>query len=399
MVVLPTSIHRGVHQTNRNNQKDRARLRSAKNKHNLDASLLSSSPENKGGESQDIIARDCTALFDQNNMSCKPVLLHFKFEDFVNLPDEMVSSESQTDCQGNVWSLGIYPGVSTAEEDDWITMELYVTSGNETFVPKLGVFVRDANGTVVAHEDNLEVEDWEEDSDIYVRFDDVLMKRSRILDETNNILNNGALDIDVTIQYKIPEKDLYHPQSNLSKNILKLLENGDKADISFDVQGKIFRAHSQIIHANAPILASFCDKQDDDSTVVILDTHPDIFHHVLKFVYAEIIPTNDVVVGIGQDLVDAANRYGLVDMKLAVENVLVQECVVNLKMSPKHSRQLRESADLLTELLILVTSKCGDSVSVTELRQELGKRGLDIDGSKQALVSRLNDAKRRRVKE
>jgi len=118
-------------------------------------------------------------------------------------------------------------------------------------------------------------------------------------------------------------------------------------------------------------------------------------------------------------------------MKLAVENVLVQECVVNRKnvaeyilfadakscpllkeyaisyfllhvpdiIHSEHSRQLRESSELLAELLILVTSKYGDSVTVTELRQELEKRGLDIDGSKQALVSRLKDAKRQRVKE
>jgi hypothetical protein len=161
------------------------------------------------------------------------------------------------------------------------------------------------------------------------------------------------------------------------------------------------------------------------------DVHPDAFHHVLEFVYAGIIPTNDVVVGIGQDLIDAANRYGLVDMKLALENVLVQECVVNQKnvaeyilfadakccpllkeyaisyfllhapdiLHSEHSRQLRESAELMAELLILVTTRNGETITVTELRQELGKRGLDVDGSKQTLLSRLNDAKRQRVEE
>jgi hypothetical protein len=36
---------------------------------------------------------------------------------------------------------------------------------------------------------------------------------------------------------------------------------------------------------------------------------------------------------------------------------------------------------------------------VTELRKELGKRGLDVDGSKKALVSRLEDTKRQKTEE
>jgi hypothetical protein len=36
-------------------------------------------------------------------------------------------------------------------------------------------------------------------------------------------------------------------------------------------------------------------------------------------------------------------------------------------------------------------------MSVTELRKELGKRGLDVDGSKKAVVLRFQEAKRRKT--
>jgi hypothetical protein len=35
-----------------------------------------------------------------------------------------------------------------------------------------------------------------------------------------------------------------------------------------------------------------------------------------------------------------------------------------------------------------------EAMTVTELRKELGKRELDVDGTKETLVSRLKEAKR-----
>jgi hypothetical protein len=55
---------------------------------------------------------------------------------------------------------------------------------------------------------------------------------------------------------------------------------------------------------------------------------------------------------------------------------------------------------LLSEIIILMGNG-GDrkdkSMSVAQLRNELGKRKLDVDGSKEALVLRLEEAKRHRT--
>jgi hypothetical protein len=113
---------------------------------------------------------------------------------------------------------------------------------------------------------------------------------------------------------------------------------------------------------------------------------------------------------------------------MAVENILVQECVITKKnvseyivfadskccpllkeyalsyfvlhckevLKSEHSKILCESAELLKEI-ILLTGLGGDiaaeGMGVAELRKELGKRKLDYDGSKEALVSRLEEAK------
>ena len=116
-------------------------------------------------------------------------------------------------------------------------------------------------------------------------------------------------------------------------------------------------------------------------------------------------------------------------MKLALENVFVQECIVEKEnvcewilfadakfwprlkecaisyfrlraheiLDSEHSNQLSYSAELLKELVMMVTSPKTDDATVTELRKELGKRGLDVDGSKKALISRLDSAKNRWV--
>lgn len=46
-------------------------------------------------------------------MTAKPVLLHFKFDNFTSLSTEVdsnVCTEVQTDCNGNKWRLKLYPG-------------------------------------------------------------------------------------------------------------------------------------------------------------------------------------------------------------------------------------------------------------------------------------------------
>jgi hypothetical protein len=62
-----------------------------------------------------------------------------------------------------------------------------------------------------------------------------------------------------------------------------------------------------------------------------------------------------------------------------------------------YSKEIREPGELLAEIILLMDSTDEEPMTVTELRRELDKRELDVDGSKVALVERLNNAKRQRT--
>jgi hypothetical protein len=68
-------------------------------------------------------------------------------------------------------------------------------------------------------------------------------------------------------------------------------------------------------------------------------------------------------------------------------------------LKSEHSKCLLDSGELLSEIMSLMADEHEGkkTMSVSQLRKELGKRKLDVDGSKETLVSRLEEAKRQRA--
>jgi hypothetical protein len=127
----------------------------------------------------------------------------------------------------------------------------------ETVEAKYNLSIIDNGGSVCA-------ERW---SDIFQTFETnkswghwLIKKRSDILDSAHEILRDGALCIDVTIQVKPNTGDMYQPPSPHSANMLKLLESSEDADVSFTVGTQTFIAHNNIIKASSPILANYCSR-------------------------------------------------------------------------------------------------------------------------------------------
>ena len=362
-------------------------------------------------------------------MLFKPVLLHFRFDGFADLPTEVdnyVYSDAQTDSNGNMWKLELYPGGESevrAAEEGWVGLYLWNDNFEESFShdTRFSFAVKDADGVILCeshHENNNINSCWwgREGSSTY-------MKRNMILHPSNNILRDGALCIDVTIQVKEKIDEHYHPESNLSKKMIKLLTSGDRADASFKVGDRIFPVHTNILHNNAPILADHLN-QDQTTNVIIEGVSASVFWMVLVYVYSEQYPSNKNVIKFGKKLIDAANRYELVDLKIIVEHILVQERILTTRnvcdyllfadaqscpllkeyaisflrlnareaMQSEHSQFLRESNQLLAEVV-----EAEDTLTVNDLRKELGKRKLDVDGSKEVLMSRLREARRQRT--
>ena len=59
----------------------------------------------------------------------------------------------------------------------------------------------------------------------------------------------------------------------------------------------------------------------------------------------------------------------------------------------EYSKEIREPRELLAEIILLMDSTDEEPMTVTELRRELDKRELDVDGSQVALVEMLYSTK------
>jgi hypothetical protein len=102
------------------------------------------------------------------------------------------------------------------------------------------------------------------------------------------MLDCGALVLEVRIK---PTTDFYCsgviPQKNLTNNVLKILQHEDYADVSFQVQGRIFHAHKAILKVQAPNLANLCESCNKTNTLPINDVEQDMLNLCLRTCMAQ----------------------------------------------------------------------------------------------------------------
>lgn len=267
-------------------------------------------------------------------MLIKPALLHFKFDGFANLSSEAgsyVESDVLTDSNGNKWQLLVYPGGINEyfNKQGWVG--LYLRSHNkESLDTAYSMTIKDENGAVYASEN-----DYFKFQPAGVRHDTWgeprYIMRATILDPNNNILVDGALCIDLTIQVKPELRDFYIYDYGIANKMKNLLESGERSDATIKVGDETFKVHSCIIHNNAPILANLLNQIDQNLDTVVEDIFPDVFRLILEFVYTGCCPDNDEVLEFGKELIDAANKFELVKLKVDVENVLVCKRVMTIE--------------------------------------------------------------------
>ena len=389
---------------------------------------------------------EATEKNKSGTMASKPSILRFKFDDFENLPFEpenYTDSERVTDDSGNHWLLRIHGGASGDNVGRKIGLSLYrdENDGEGEVTAKIAFILRDAVGGVYRYVSG-------DDIDVYAPGEAVgwgnILKRSKILDKENNILLDGALIVDFDIQIVKGRKE-YQPSNPVAKNMLKFYESADDTDVTFKVGDTTFPAHKLILQINAPILHNFCARHGEGMPLAIKDTTPEVFRLMLRYIYgadaSETIGLLNVgrinPVGaaerrtkLGKDIIEAANRYGIIGLKLAVETALVERCVITIDnvvdwilfadaktcpllkeyatnyfvahatdvLNSDSSKKLKESPQLLSELLLASNSPKNDCfeqtrrMSVDQLRKALNEKGLDVDGSKEMLVSRLDES-------
>jgi hypothetical protein len=349
---------------------------------------------------------------------------------------------------GNQWRVRVFPGGSANAVEGMVSLCLDNMS-NKAIEIDYGFSVSDGNGKQVAYEQsgtpcNFAPVDTD---DISRRGWPNFAKRSKLLSS----LVNGALVIDVHIRLAKPTKSVPPPfipeNPSACKTVQGVFLDEKYSDIAFEVGddqrkdnamkvAKIarerFPAHRVIVSKCSSILAELCESHNDDTThIQINDVTPNIFRLLLSYIYGRKV-SEDNMKSHDKEIIDAADKYGVVNLKLEAEACLVEgttftiENVMELLIyaESKNCALLKEAAmdfivdnkfevleklsfadvpgTLMRDVLaatarVEMRSGGGDvtvdrkyySLRISELRKMAHKNGLNVDGSREMLIAAL----------
>ena len=385
--------------------------------------------------------------------------VHFhNFEDLPSVMGEETSSSEFT-CLGNTWQIDIHPqsGVSGI---DTIRSGIFLTNRSDVCISTyFGLIVSDGSGKEVwsyfDKKEFISVSDWSGDSRI---------RRSELL----GALFQGTLTVRLQMKLIYPEMKppgvtYYVPENPFTKNFLnKRFMEKDTSDVIFEVcnecdvkpdaddskgeegERKAKRAkaskptttnifaHRFVLECASNELSDMLAEPDNASVVQITDVKPDIFQKMIYYLYGGKI-SDEYLEPNAQSFVDAADKYGVVGLKLeaeaayvkfttlTVDNILdnmlyaysknlalLKEAVMDYIVKNKQNIIGKVSFDnapgsIATDILVAMAraetpsdgeSNSSDAVNynkmrVGTLRSMLNEKGLDVDGSREAMIALL----------
>eukprot|EP00985_Skeletonema_marinoi_P012227 scaffold5861_cov127-Skeletonema_marinoi.AAC.9 len=375
-------------------------------------------------------------------------ILYHSFEQLSTGWDHGIMSPNFS-CNGKWWNLAIFPcdGGEAPDENVSIDIMYHVSKGSASATFSVGIL--DMNGVVASEYDRNEHFFGVEEG---VSFDDFI-KRSDILDPSKNILDsNGTLRVKV--QMKEEPKTAFVPPNSFANKMKALFLDEASADICFEVSvpaeeegsdtaasDDLFHAHRLILDTCAPMLAALCVSSDNGEMAIatITDVSPKIFRHLLFHVYGGIVP-KDALMAHAKDIIDASNKYSIVNLKLEAEEAYVDSTEITidnvmdnlLYADAMNLALLKEVAvefladngeELLTsvsfndfpghvvkDVLVATTRKKKKAVpemaydyetctfcahglslmSVSDLRRKMYEMDYDADGSREAMIDALS---------
>ena len=343
-------------------------------------------------------------------------------------------------CNGHKWNLMIFPGgeaETTEGDDDYVSIYLYHHTGGFieasyelSIIDKFGKTKKAFRSKNCVFGLSLHQWGWPN-----------FIRRFDTLDESQNILDSdGALKIVVSIEVEDKPMGVYVPKNPFLNMIRdKLFLDADTADVCFEVIDSAdaktlvsFHAHSQILQVCAPMLANLFDLDRRDlQLATITDAKSDIFYYLLYYVYGGSVPEEDLATH-AKDIIDAADKYSIVNLKLEAEAAYVKSTEITMQSAmddllyadAKNCPLLKEAVmnflaensaeahekmsftdfpgHVVKDLLLAVSNTKKEasettsdelaSLSVSDLRRKLAAKGLDVDGSREAMIESLRNA-------
>ena len=388
-----------------------------------------------------------------------PVLFH-GFADLTTTKGGLVCSPEFTRF-GHQWRLDIFPGGSNGSDDGMVAIFLGKMSEKSIKV-SFTIIVKGLNGRDVAKE-NRGAHLLQAGSGKCLGYKNYA-KRSDIL----NVLVAGTLVMEVEMKHIDPSgNSVPFTGENPSRHMLRdLLVDETSADVVFEVEGGEqeansngkrlfevedggqdingngkrsrtsnvvkFHAHKFILKRCAPMLAARCPAGEGLVSVTIDDIAPDIFGHTLTYAYGEEVD-QDGYKSHAKEIIEAADRYELVNLKLEAEAKYIKSNQINFEnvMELLHYSDSKNLALLKEEVIDFIVDNAdkvlhkvslkdapegvvadlvaavsrekkksssdtgnGDltSMRISDLRRKLHEKGLSIDGSREMLIAALESA-------
>ncbi|CAO2149771.1 unnamed protein product [Urochloa humidicola] len=126
-----------------------------------------------------------------------------------------------------------------------------------------------------------------------------------------------------------PESFVIVPPPDMHQHFAHLLSSGEGADVTLEVDEETFRAHRSILVARSPVFKAELLSPMEEGTsaaccVSVKNITARVFKALLHFIYTDSLPDIDEgeAMAMVQQLLTAADRYGLKRLKLICENKL-----------------------------------------------------------------------------
>ncbi|KAL7534186.1 hypothetical protein ACHAWF_004745 [Thalassiosira exigua] len=334
-------------------------------------------------------------------------------------------------CVGRVWELEVYPREGTRGS----MVKIYLGNIDAHYIEaQYSVSIEGNDGAV--HHDSEGSETFIPDLPL-ICYD---IQRTKILEA----LVDGTLVVQVRMCTEVEDgSQPLPPKPFVADNPLPQLVLGqfmdeESSDLTIEVTSELsatgtptnFHAHRFILRQCASALGDLCKDGEDSTPVRISDDEPKIFRHLLYYAYGGKIDDDELKES-AKDIIDAADKFGVVGLKLeaeasyvssmdiTIDNVIdnllyadakncallkeaVMDFLVRHKKEAKKLSFVNVPGSLMTDLLAAFDmdssddnagagSSGFDSMRVCTLRKLLHEKGLPIDGSREAMIALLRE--------
>ncbi|KAL7529975.1 hypothetical protein ACHAWF_003178 [Thalassiosira exigua] len=372
------------------------------------------------------------------------------FRDLDTARGHCISSRFQ--CVGNVWELRVFPRGGIRSEGGMVGISLAHLDHNEIRV-QFSISIEGENRKMHRYYSSQSQATWTRfysGGRCWNRRDFVSTSRTDII----NALVDGTLVIEVRMCAKADGSAPTEPappkpfvaENPLPGLIIEKFMDEESSDLMIEVTSTsesattdtkktntsaTFHAHQFILQQCASALGDLCKTGEDLTPVRISDLGPEIFRHLLYYAYGGKIDDDELKES-AKDIIDAADKFGVVGLKLEAEasyvssmDVTIDNVMDNLLYADaKNCALMKETVmdflvknrkeawdklsfvnapgSLMKDLLAAIDmSSLNDnagadsndfaSMGVCTLRKMLHEKGLPIDGSREAMLTLLRE--------